>query len=1065
LRSFESKAGLAICQFFEMEWNAMRLQDDLNSVLNTTDHTSQQWLFRPLRAQSSVRGFVFDGQESTLGSGADCRLRLDVAGVATSHCRLVDDDGRLLVIAEDNRTWINDGPVRKGHLRDGDRLTVGPITLQVEAVAAEVPQKQPANDDLPLRDSRLIQYLERAYDHGRVAGSIPPEMNPAKPAKVEQTANTDAVVDELHRSLKATQDQLLRQQEQIARLEEKPRAADVSELKREIQAAEAEKQRAALQVERDRLQAERDSLSAQFEKWLRVKRKWTDRFTGQRSELNTELSRLTAWQNELQDKQDELQDKADQLLEREQQLTVGQKSREEAETRIDELSRQASSLEAQLESALSAERETEARLRDLEEQLREFAAGESLTADLQSRCDTLSAQTEQLEEQLKAAVQEREQLQGQLAEREQTVDAQAARLTELEQSETSLRTELDECLLELSSRTAQLDERTNQLEELHGLLSESEADKERLSERCQMLEQEGLEECAQRQVELDAEWERLSAERDRVLELREQLAEHRAAFTQAHEDLRSVREELEEEKGRFLEQQEEWTGESLRQQILDDREESQASLSDSNELALDQFVEDSVEREVLDAETPATGDSELAEEDELLPGHSDEEAVAEQISEQAIGDPELADAEEIAGGADWNEHSFEDHSTPVAEQAPAFSEYDGSDSVESDSEEELNNETDEPEGEFQFSELRQILGSTEEAAETPTEQPAFESELLSKSAFVDDALPSFETENVEETAFADDASEGESDDEFTSLRKELADMFGISSKSQAVEPQDAAESDDNDSDDNVYGQQNHEEEEQVSAESLSGFNFADLMRPADDMQDTADVADESTEESFASSDEEPAADAVEAAAVTNSSEDVVVDDIEDADSVAAYMQRLFARTEGSQDYSEPAVTAKPSNNATGKNRSDASGMSLTAPLDVPVVDGKEMPVAEELKPPKTQIDREQLKLEIASLRDVANQTARHALATHAWKQVKLKMMASGALTAVSAVASVALISSPMWSPVSYYNYGLITLVLTGVSAFELFRSRLGLIRMKQQPVRESAAQEPVQPPE
>lgn len=1088
--------GLAHCQSFEMEWNAMRFQDELNTLFAQAGPGTQKWLFKPLRAQSAVRGFVFSGEDSTLGSDSRCGLRVDVAGVAGMHCHLHDDDGRLLIVAEDSRTWVNDGPVRKAHLRDGDRLTIGPVTFQVETITQTADPADSAEVDLPVRDSRLVQYLNRAYNQGRLAGSPPEELIPP-PHAIARPEKVDSTVDELHRSLKATQEQLQRQQEQIARLEKEPQA-EISELKREIQTAEANKQRAAISAERDKLQAERkrleserDALTDQFEKWLRIKRKWNQRWTGQRTSVQSESDRLDKLN-------DQLQAKADALVTQERELKSAAAEREQTRSRIQELTERAGELEKLLATAQSAEKSTEIRLHELEDQLRRAAEGDALAAELESQCETLNDRVQRLESQLNETEQLRDDLRQKLEERDETLAAKNSTLEELETAAESLRSELAECQQELTSRNDELEQRNEQLTELRSLLEEAEADKKALSEHCQELEERAVSESDQRQAELDAEWTRMSEERDRLLGLREQLAEQRAAFTQAHEDLRSVRSELEVEKGRFLEQQEEWTAESLRNQVVAERPvEPTGEIVEETPAASEVAAAETEEQ--LEAAVSEEAETAEFEDDELTSQEPAEPEMIEQVSDEPSS--EETDAEEIAGGSDWNEFSFADRfdseildADQTEAEGPAAEIADDSEMLEEpspvESQEEAHDE------EFQFSELRDVLMQQDTVTgEETAEQPfGTTDESLSDTSYGPelnntelDSSETYEDAQLAEGDSAEEAADAGNGDEFSSLRKELAEMFGISAGSSA-----AAHVDE---DDEVTESEPEDVTSDLLGESLFGGELADSSDYAEPaasdeyQQDESEVEEPQPYESEVSSlldtaafrdelrkdlspasmesheDRDATSSADETAAAGSHSDDVVVDDIEDAESVAAYMKRLFARTSGSQDYAEPAAPVS-------RNKPTEPVASVIPPASTDsqaeegsssfVVDGDSSNTVPEPKRPVAQVNREQLKLEIASLRDVANQTARHALATHAWKQVKLKMMMSGALTGASAIASVVLLSSPWWSPVNHQSYGWLTVLLTAISGYELFRSHRGFVRLKQGPATPVRTELPVQ---
>ncbi|WP_437225628.1 FHA domain-containing protein [Planctomicrobium sp. SH661] len=70
-----------------------------------------------------------------LGSGSDCNVVLPVDGVAPRHCTIIVGSQRTVVKAWSPRTWVNEGAINEGTLKVGDRLILGPVELQV----AELP--------------------------------------------------------------------------------------------------------------------------------------------------------------------------------------------------------------------------------------------------------------------------------------------------------------------------------------------------------------------------------------------------------------------------------------------------------------------------------------------------------------------------------------------------------------------------------------------------------------------------------------------------------------------------------------------------------------------------------------------------------------------------------------------------------------------------------------------------------------------------------------------------------------------------------------------------------------
>ncbi|WP_437191276.1 hypothetical protein [Planctomicrobium sp. SH527] len=78
----------------------------------------------------------------TIGSGEQCHIVLPETGVASRHCTLVVGEFQNIVKAWSPLTWINDGVLTEGSLRIGDRLIVGPVEFRVAQRDAEATNSQ-----------------------------------------------------------------------------------------------------------------------------------------------------------------------------------------------------------------------------------------------------------------------------------------------------------------------------------------------------------------------------------------------------------------------------------------------------------------------------------------------------------------------------------------------------------------------------------------------------------------------------------------------------------------------------------------------------------------------------------------------------------------------------------------------------------------------------------------------------------------------------------------------------------------------------------------------------------
>ena len=79
-----------------------------------------------------------DGQETVIGRGLDCTLRLADPTVSRRHCRIAVQDGQATLYDDDSRwgTLVNGEVTRCHELQPGDRITVGETSLLVAVSAA-----------------------------------------------------------------------------------------------------------------------------------------------------------------------------------------------------------------------------------------------------------------------------------------------------------------------------------------------------------------------------------------------------------------------------------------------------------------------------------------------------------------------------------------------------------------------------------------------------------------------------------------------------------------------------------------------------------------------------------------------------------------------------------------------------------------------------------------------------------------------------------------------------------------------------------------------------------------
>ncbi len=85
----------------------------------------------PVRRHSGRLPITLGPGRYTIGSGDSCHIVLTESGVASRHCTLVVGEFQNVIKAWSPLTWINEGVVSEGILRVGDHLIVGPVEFRI----------------------------------------------------------------------------------------------------------------------------------------------------------------------------------------------------------------------------------------------------------------------------------------------------------------------------------------------------------------------------------------------------------------------------------------------------------------------------------------------------------------------------------------------------------------------------------------------------------------------------------------------------------------------------------------------------------------------------------------------------------------------------------------------------------------------------------------------------------------------------------------------------------------------------------------------------------------------
>jgi len=186
-------------------------------------------------------------------------------------------------------------------------------------------------------------------------------------------------------------------------------------------------------------------------------------------------------------------------------------------------------------------------------------------------------------------------------------------------------------------------------------------------------------------------------------------------------------------------------------------------------------------------------------------------------------------------------------------------------------------------------------------------------------------------------------------------------------------------------------------------------------------------------------------------------DDYMLDDADDPDSVSAYMDRLLTR---SQSRAEAATGALHRPELSANKASQISRSGTTSPVrqkesvteqttndaaDAP--EGSLEAVATQDTSCQPQVDKEAVRAHILSLREVANLSARTAIAKHSSKMKRSLLMVKGLLLVASASVAALLLTSETWGSISYVPLGWSTLAISVVVVIEIVRSTVSSHRI------------------
>lgn len=212
-----------------------------------------------------------------------------------------------------------------------------------------------------------------------------------------------------------------------------------------------------------------------------------------------------------------------------------------------------------------------------------------------------------------------------------------------------------------------------------------------------------------------------------------------------------------------------------------------------------------------------------------------------------------------------------------------------------------------------------------------------------------------------------------------------------------------------------------EEASDEAFEEVTGEAFEEVSDEEFDVDSDFDDVEPQSDESNLDDEDEllpeaPAAEVPEAEAPA-----VDLDDARNPDTIAAYMERLLGR--------------KPKSGQPETQGSQPVGMKPAAPSGQ-----QDEKKAARKRRPRPATDKDSIRENITSIREIANLSARQTLANYQLKRSRNGLVTMSLLAMAFGAVAVALLTSELWSDVSFVKYAWAAVAISGFAASEYYRT-------------------------
>ena len=410
----------------------------------------------------------------TVGSGPRCTLRLRARGVAPLHCLILRGPKGTIVRRWTADTRLNYQSFTDAALSPGDRLSIGPIELEVLSPGISVTSvDQPSEAALETGQNALAeerrQWEAQQNEHTLQAAAQAEQQLQARLADLDADRQAlDHQRQEWRAEQNTAQERLNEQEQQLAArlaeletgqnaLAEERRQWEAQQNEHTLQAAaQAEQQ---LQARLADLDADHQALDHQRQEWRAEQNTAQERLNEQEQQLAARLAELETGQNALAEERRQWE-----AQQNEHTLQAAAQAEQQLQARLADLDADRQALDHQRQEWRAEQNTAQERLNEQEQQLAarlaELETGQNALAEERRQWEA-----QQNEHTLQAAAQAEQQLQARLADLDADHQALDHQRQEWRAEQNTAQERLNEQEQQLAARLAELETGQNALAE------------------------------------------------------------------------------------------------------------------------------------------------------------------------------------------------------------------------------------------------------------------------------------------------------------------------------------------------------------------------------------------------------------------------------------------------------------------------------------------------------------------------------------------------------------------------------------------------------------------------